>query len=217
MSLSRFVETLLIRDVLSYFIPGTLITLIVTGFNLDFGVSQFFITAIRTTVGDVGVIFGCTGIVYVIGYMASTLIFYLENILPLKRQFHVPEPKPEILAILEQSFGNWVKKADYHYLAIICQNYIELKEPDYYFRKIDRLILMRNFEMGIASVFLTLSIVLFISFAGVLKLYGFLPLFITILLVYSSNVIKFSMLGQTFTSFYVSFQGKPLQKESKVK
>ena len=217
MSLSRFIETLLVRDVLSYFIPVTLITLIVTGFNLDFGVSQFFITAIRTTVGDIGVVLGCSGIVYVIGYMASTLIFYLEKVLPLKKRFHVPEPKPEILAVLEQSFGNWVKKADHHYLAIICQNYIELKEPDYYFRKIDRLILLRNFEMGIASVFLTLSIALFISFVGVLKLYGFLPLVITILLIYSSNAVKFSMLGQTFISFYVSTQGKPSQTESKVK
>jgi len=206
-----------VRDILSYFIPGTLITLIVAGFKLDFGMSQLFLTTIRATVGDIGVILGCTGIVYLIGYTASTLIFYLEKILPLKKWFHVPEPKPEILESLGQTFGNWVKKADRHYLAIVCQNYVELKEPDYYFRKIDRLILLRNFEMGIASVFLTLSIALFVSFSGLSKFYGFIPLAITVLFIISSNSVKFGMLGQTFISFYVSIQGKTSPAESKVK
>jgi hypothetical protein len=217
MSLSRFIETLLVRDVFSYFIPGTLITLIVTGFNLDWGTSHFFINAIRTTVGDSGVILGCSGIVYLIGYLASTLIFYLEKLLPLKKHFFVSEPSPEILESLEKTFRKWVKKADRHHLALICQNYIELKEPDYYFRKIDRLNLLRNFEMGIASVFFTLSIALIVSLSGLSKLYGLLPLVITVLLIYSSNTVKFNMLGQTFISFYVSITRKSSLPNSNAK
>jgi hypothetical protein len=217
MSLSRFIETLLIRDVLSYFIPGMLITLTITEFGFDRGASLHVITSLKSSIGNAGAVIVCIGIVYVMGYLASTIMFYFEKALPFIKRFHVREPKPEIQTSLEQTFGNWTKKASNEYLAIICQNYIELTEPDYYFRKLDRLILLRNFEMGMASVFLTLAISLFLVLTSIPKLFGLIPLLVSIFLIYSSNKVKYDMYDKAFVSFYISTQRKAMALKVKKK
>jgi len=93
----------------------------------------------------------------------------------------------------------------------ICQNYVEIKDSNFYFLKIDRLILLRNIEMGCAGVFWILSIALFFSSTGWLKLYSALPFMATALLFVSSRVLNRETTQQIFMSFYVLFRDENLK------
>lgn len=211
MNVARFIETLLVRDVLSYFVPGMLIALVLKIYQLDFGGVDLVKTAIADSVGETGQFWVFAFIAYVIGYLASTLLFYLEGTINRLTKFQIPLPSAEVMKSLKFAFGDWVEKADGKYLSRICQDYIETQDANFYFQKIDRLLLLRNLEMGVATVFLVWSIALFLS----ANLYGFLPLLATILLLMSGRRLNYDTKSQIFRSFYVLYRAEALRITAK--
>lgn len=215
MTVTRFFETLLVRDVFSYFVPGTLIIIIIKTFGLDNGIVELIHNAVKQVIGDGGA-FGLSALItYFVGYLSSTILFYFEGYINRITKFEQDKPKPEIIESLRLAFGDWIekseKKSKWIYISKLCQNYVEIKDSNFYFLKIDRLILLRNIEMGCAGVFAVLSSSLFISLVGWQKLYGILPLFATALLFVSSRVLNRDITEQIFMSFYVLFREENLQ------
>jgi len=211
MTVTRFFETLLVRDVFSHFIPGMLIILIIKMFGLDNGVVESAYNASKSIIGDSGTFWAFALITYFVGYLSSTILFYFEGFINHITHFRQTKPEPEVLESLQLAFGDWVKKSDLGYVSKICQNYVEIKDSNFYFLKIDRLILLRNIEMGCAGVFWILSIALFFSSTGWLKLYSALPFMATALLFVSSRVLNRETTQQIFMSFYVLFRDENLK------
>lgn len=203
MTVTRFIETVLVRDILSYFAPGMLIVFIFKVLGLDMGAIDSINIVVKTAVGENGLFWVFAFVAYIVGYLASTIVFYIERMVNRITCFKLSKPKAEIVNSLNNAFGEWIKTSDWEYISKICQNYVEIKDSNFYFLKIDRLILLRNIEMGMASVFLTFSVALFISMAGWLKLYGLLPLIVTTLLFASGRVLNRETVQQIFISFYV--------------
>lgn len=215
MTVTRFFETLLVRDVFSHFVPGALIIIIIKMFGLDNGIVESVYNALKQVIGDGGA-FGLSALItYFVGYLSSTILFYFEGYINRITKFEQDKPKPEVIESLRLAFGDWIekseKKSKWIYISKLCQNYVEIKDSNFYFLKIDRLILLRNIEMGCAGVFAVLSSSLFISLAGWQKLYGVLPLFATALLFVSSRVLNRDTTEQIFMSFYVLFREENLQ------
>jgi hypothetical protein len=180
-----------------------LILFIFKVFGLDMRAIDSITSVVKSVIGDSGLFWVFAFVAYIVGYLASTIVFYIEKLVSRITRFKISKPKPEIVASIKNAFGEWVDTSDWEYTSKICQNYVEIKDSNFYFLKIDRLILLRNIELGLASVFLTFSIALFVSMVGWLRLYGFLPFIVTVLLFASSRVLNRETAQQIFISFYV--------------
>ncbi len=217
MTITRFFETLLVRDVFSHFVPGALIILIIKMFGLDNGIIKLVYDTLKHIIGDGGALGLSALITYFVGYLSSTILFYFEGLMNRISKFKQKEPKPEIIESLRLAFGDWIKKPEkknedkWAYISKICQNYVEIKDSNFYFLKIDRLILLRNIEMGCAGVFTVLSVALCISLTGLQKCYSLLPLSATVLLFISSRILNRDTTEQIFMSFYVLSKKESLQ------
>jgi hypothetical protein len=218
MTVTRFFETLLVRDVFSHFVPGALIIIIIKMFGLDHGIVESTYNTLKQVIGDGGA-FGLSALItYFVGYLSSTILFYFEGFINRFTRFELDKPTPEIIDNLRLAFGDWIekpeKKSNWVYISKICQNYVEIKDSNFYFLKIDRLILLRNIEMGCAGVFTVLSIALCSSLTGWQLLYIIFPLLATALLFVSSRVLNRETTEQVFMSFYVLFREEKLRLEA---
>lgn len=220
MTLTRFFETLLVRDVFSHFVPGALIIIIIKMFGLDNGIVESIYNTLKQVIGDGGA-FGLSALItYFVGYLSSTILFYFEGFINRIFKFKQDKPKPEIIENLRLAFGDWIEEPEkkpkdkWAYISKICQNYVEIKDSNFYFLKIDRLILLRNIEMGCAGVFAVLSIGLCSSLTGWERLYSILPLIATALLFVSSRVLNRDTTEQIFVSFYVLFREEKMHLEA---
>lgn len=202
MTLTRFLENLLLRDIFSYLIPGALIIYFFISYNLDSGTVLPVLRNIKDIGGETGALFGFAGTSYVIGYLSSTLLFYLRDKLKIFKRGEIGAVKPEILEVMKDTFGEWVLTANLRYLAAICLHYVEIRKPDYYYEKIERRTAMRNFEIGISSVMLFLSVSQVISLPDWYKLFALLSFLFAVLLLRSSMNLEAAIDRITFITFY---------------
>jgi hypothetical protein len=219
MAVTRFFETVLVRDIFSNLVPGALIIIIIKICGLDNGIVQLSYDTLKQVIGESGAFWMSALVAYFVGYLSSTILFYFEGFINRITHFEYTKPNPEIIESLQLAFGDWIKKyekkPDWGYISKICRNYVEIKDSNFFFLKIDRLIWMRNIEMGCTGVFSVLSIGLCISLTGWLRLYSILPLTAAILLLISSRVLNRETTQQIFISFYILFREENLQLEAK--
>jgi len=202
MTIARFFESILVRDLFSYLLPGFLVLLIVDLSGLDRGISETLIKKTVALVGTKGVAFLMLGISYVVGYLLSTVLFYLRGRVKFYQRPALPEIRAEISHKLTEKFGEWTKNAERSYLSGLCLHYVELKKPDFYFEKIERRVVLRNFEISLASVFLVMSFGLAMKFSGWEKIAAILPLILAHLLLLSSKNLDSAIDRLAFSTFY---------------
>ena len=193
MNFAKFAETLLVRDFLSYLVPGGLIVLILLGFRLDGGIAASLSQLLSPIGGDwvKAVVVGA--LCYVTGYLASTLLFYLRGWIRPFRRPQPQDPAPEVVERLVKIFGPWVSKEPPSRAVALGLHYVEVAKPDHYFEKIERRVVLRNFEVSLAAVLITLAVALVLSLSGWQLLFGFVPLIGAILLLLSSRNLESSI------------------------
>ena len=202
MTLSRLIETLLLRDLLSYLIPGLLSLLSITSLGLDRGHSLVFVEQLGRLAGPTGVAFVLGSIAYVVGYLLSTLLFYLRDALRPFRRPNIRKPHPEIIDQLGRTFGVWTREADLRHLASLCLQLVEIRSPDFYIEKIERRVTLRNFEVSLSGVFLVWTCALVVAIDWYAKFWALLPLMVTLLLLLSSRNLDAAIDRLAFSSFF---------------
>ena len=152
--------------------------------------------------GESAALIGFLGAGYVVGYLASTILFYIrERVRWLKSQ-EIESIRPEIIGKLKEIFGDWIEKENKRYLAGVCLNYVELNIPDYYYEKIERRTSLRNFEMGIAAVILTIGISQIVWLQEWRKIIAILPIFGSFAMMLSSRKLEAAIDRITFITYY---------------
>lgn len=202
MTVARFFESILIRDIFSYLLPGILVMLIINLSGIDRGVYETLVKKSTTLIGAKGSAFLLLGISYVVGYLLSTILFYLRGWVKIYQRPQIPEIRTEISLKLVNKFGEWAKNADPRYLAGLCLHYVELKRPDFYFEKIERRVILRNFEVSLSSVFLVIALGLVTRLTGWEKIAAILPLVCAHLLLISSKNLDSTIDRLSFNTFY---------------
>lgn len=203
MTLAHFFEKLLLRDVISYVLPGTMILLLLMNCDgSDVYVDSLF-SLIKEDFGALyaALLFG--GIAYVVSYLISTLLFYFRGHVDGFRRPKITEIRPEIKIRIKTVFGKWTEQASLRHLNNICLHYVELQEPDYYYEKFERRVILRNLEVNMAGVFFVIAICVFVFSEGWCILCGVLPLAVAILLLLSSKIMDASIDKLSFVAFYV--------------
>jgi hypothetical protein len=201
MTIARFVETLLVRDIFSYLVPGFLILVVASYYGLDFGSAATFTSQTKELVGSTATTFVMLGVAYVAGYLASTFLFYVRKIPYLRRRKMLDLPR-EIREELRRIFGVWTRSAESPYLVDLCLDYVELKEPAFYLSKIERRVLLRNLEMSLAALLMIWALGIVFASTAWSKVWAVIPLIGCLLLIFSSKRIEGEMDNIALRAFY---------------
>ena len=211
MTVAKFAETLLLRDFLSYLAPGALILLMLTDAGLDGGFTQRI--ADLSTYWDRGWVAVLTigTLCYIVGYLASTALFYVRGwIKPLRR------PAPEIHQAARDKaatiFGAWIAAEAPEKIVALCLHYVEVLKPDHYFEKIERRVVLRNFEVSLAAVFLVFALTLALAMSGWHRFTALVPVLLAILLLVSRRNLDAAIDRVGMTAF-LAVSNAPVQKE----
>ena len=197
MSFSRLIETLLLRDMLSYVVPGSLSLLVLAFSRLDAGYVIRGLKLANDLMGQTGAFIALTVISYVIGYVQSTVTFYVRDLI-LKRKV-IPSLQPEILILLKATFGDSIDVSNTRQLVSLCLHYVECVSPEYYMEKIERRVSLRNFEIGLGSVMAICAVATAIYSHGIWKLIALVPLLGVVAFIRSSRNIDTSIDRLSFT------------------
>lgn len=217
MNFAKFIENLLLRDVLSYVMPGSLIILIFIAYGLDNGTILPILKNASDIGGELAALLGFAGVAYVIGYLASTALFYLRDRIRWFKKPDIQPIRPEIMTKLKQTFGYWVETTSPRYLTAICLHYVEIRKPEYYYEKIERRTSLRNFEVGIAAVLVMLGIAQLIALQGYFKLFAVLPLLGAYAMMRSSRNLDAAIDRMTFITFYTAVMADIYKGEDSLK
>jgi len=176
--------------------------LIINLSGIDRGVFETLVNKSVALIGTKGSAFLILGISYVVGYLLSTILFYLRGWVKIYQRPQIPEIRTEISLKLVDKFGEWAKNAEPGYLAGLCLHYVELKKPDFYFEKIERRVVLRNFEVSLSSVFLVTALGLVTKLTDWEKIAAILPLICAHLLLLSSKNLDSAIDRLSFSTFY---------------
>ena len=86
MNFSRLIETLLLRDILSYVVPGSLVLAIAHLAALDAGTLSRGFRSASALFGQSAAFLGFVGLSYVTGYTVSTVLFYLRDLVSIRKR-----------------------------------------------------------------------------------------------------------------------------------
>src|ERR1051325_4817354 len=201
MTVARFFETLLLRDVFSYLVPGALSLLVAVYYGVDGGLLRQLLVQSVALFGPTAASLVAAGVAYISGYLISTAAFYVRSTI-IKRSPGLLVPS-EVLATITAKFGQWAQFADARYLATLCLQYVEVQQPDYYFEKFERRIVLRNLEVSLAAVAFLASAVVIYAAPSWHRLWAMPWLLASCLILYSSAQIERAIDRYSFTSFLV--------------
>jgi len=203
MTISKFLQTLLLRDFLSYLLPGTLMIVIVVSLQMDQGLFYPFLTDVTARMGYPVAVFVLGSIAYTSAYVVSSLLFYLRRNVRLFERPATKKPSTEVLQQLTQAFGEWTQTADPRDLSILCRYAVQVKEPELFQEKIERKLDLRNFEVSLAGMFLLLALGLALTLPGSQKLLSVLPAAFSFLILLSCKHLEKVIDQGIFNLFYV--------------
>ena len=160
MQLSSLLQTLLFRDLVTYFIPGTFL---VSAFILLFGNA-----ALLSAVSGEAPLLMCVFVVlgaYAIGFLNYMLTDYARRKFNRKSRRLAKMPPDVARADFsndDDSFGSRIgNAARFSSLAMMfCEFYVQINYPSIHYSRIERIAAMRNFRVGLAGVAFWLAILL---------------------------------------------------------
>jgi len=207
MSIVRFLETFIFRDILSYLVPGIINLFAVFIIKSDINVISFYQTYFEKVhiILSLFVIFALS---YTLGYFGSTSMFILRSKIVLLNRPKVEPPLEGVLSKMVEVFGDWitqVNKENSKMLVPFCLNYVQVNTPDIYFEKIERRVTLRNFEVGLSFTSLLYLVVIAIVMDGYDKLYALIPMLTLIVFLYGSRYTDGEIDRFSFRLFLNSF------------
>ncbi|MBD3386407.1 hypothetical protein GF407_15970 [candidate division KSB1 bacterium] len=186
MSIIRFLETFLFRDILSYLIPGFIniyaISILYSNFNVIVICEKYF-DKIHIAF-SLSVIFIIS---YIFGYVGSTFMFILRSKVPILNRPIIEPPVEGIVNIIKEVFGDWIANENQQNLIAYCLEYVQLNTPEIYFEKIERRVTLRNFEVALSFSSLLFVGAMLSSFESWNKFYSLIPLATLILFLAGSR------------------------------
>jgi hypothetical protein len=200
-SLSKFLESFLMRDILSYLLPGFIELYLLASITLDDRTLQSVTDEIQSILGTTFTTALVLGVSYIVGYVVSTLMFYARShIMALQRTRANLEsgPREELAAL----FGEWTRNASPSRLSSLCLDVLRIVHPQLYFEKIERRVILRNLEIGLSGLTLVISLTLLGAAHGFHRLWSVGSLLLTTLLLGSSSQLDAAIDRLAFNLFY---------------
>ena len=200
---TKFLESFLMRDILSYLLPGFIELYLLTSTIVDDITMQSVFTEVRSILGPSLTTALALGLSYIVGYMVSTLTFYIRSRITVAQRptTQVEGNSREELAEL---FGQWTKDADLSKIAPLCLNVLQIVHPQLYFEKIERRIILRNLEIGLSGLMLAISLTLVGAASGWHRLWSLATLLMAIALLASSHRLDGAIDRLAFNLFYAA-------------
>lgn len=160
MQLSRVIQSLLFRDVVSYLLPGVFALTPVVLYDVFPELSARVTLSIQT-VGPFAAAIGSLTCAYVVGYLISTVSYWSwEACAKLNPPSAVvtEDGLDGLASALCRDFGEAVEKrdaeSDREYsdrLVAYCQSYVEACDREFFALNIERTHSMKNFEIGLSG------------------------------------------------------------------
>lgn len=206
MSIVRFLEIFIFRDILSYLVPGTINLFVVVIIKSDINLSTQDIEHF-VKIPVVISVFALASVCYTIGYLGSTLMFILRNQISFLDRPKIELPNDGIMKKMVEVFGDWIIKIpneNAKELVPYCLEYVQINTPEIYLEKIERRVTLRNFEVGLAFTSLLYFLAIIISYSGLCKLYALIPLITLSIFLYGSRYTDSEIDKFSFRLFFNS-------------
>jgi hypothetical protein len=201
--LTKFLESFLMRDILSYLLPGFIELYLLTSTIVDDTTMQSVVTEVRSILGPSLTTAFALGLSYIVGYMVSTLTFYVRpRISAAQRRGTQAEGHPR--EELAELFGQWTKDAELSQIAPLCVNVLQIVHPQLYFEKIERRAILRNLEIGLSGLMLVISLTLVAAASGWHRLWSLATLLLAIALLVSSRRLDGAIDRLALNLFYAA-------------
>jgi hypothetical protein len=188
MSIVRFLEIFIFRDLLSYFIPGILTLLGIAIFvpTIEFELLLHY----KAYLGNNTFVIVAIICAYSLGYIGSSFLFWLRTkITFLDRPTMSAKIEPNLAEQLKFVFGDWTSGLKPKELQDYCLDFVQINCPDIYNEKIERRVTLRNYEVGMAFTSIIWIVLILIFLSAWYKLFAIIPISIMIILLVGSRLM----------------------------
>lgn len=208
MRLTSFIQTILLRDLLSYFAPGLFL---IPGLALlaDGNAAKIVLTfgsVLGDPSGSVAIIMLSVA-AYAVGYINYSLMMRVRDFLGFgghPNQINLPDSiLHQVRHQIERVFGRQLMDVSWGQLAHICTNSLHILRPDIFNTMIERLISLRNFNVSVSGVLLLWSVILGIRLDGYFKLTALATLALSVFLLKKSGRLQDISRADSIRMFYL--------------
>lgn len=211
MSVVKFIESFLFRDLLSYLVPGVL-NLLIIFYYLEANCQSW----VQTNISELPLtlqLFLIFTFAYSLGYIGSSFMFLIRKLIPILDRPKISPPPEGIKKVIINFFGDWfpnntdLNDKELTDASSLCSIHVQKNAPDLYFEKIDRRVTLRNFEVGLSFTSLFCSLLILLYESGCKRVLFLFPLMIFIFLLVISKKNDKEIDELPFLLFYI-FQKK---------
>lgn len=214
MQLSRVLQNLILRDLMSYLIPGSIALLSFSVFDVH-TLSEVINASIRVrdTIGLT--LFNL--VLIGIAYLTGNLLFNISYQLSERFRRHKSDTAPAaVISLLKEKMPDLEDLSEYKEdptdcISELCMSYISDNDPDHYERFVERDTNFLNMSVSMAGSSFVWVIMIIFAFDSWWKLWSLAPLFLSLYCFYLSYDSVRRMHSNAFTQ-YMHMRAHPKSK-----